>query len=441
MRILIISTFFPPQNSIASHRPYSWAKYWSKAGHEVCVVTTPKTRNATQAMNMSTQGFEVVELGYGKVLDKLVKAYKVKQSDISHSAPQKKGILKQLVGMLFKQLDHFRIRKGIFHFRRFPDFSSYWSKQVVRFAMTRKKWDLVVSTYGPYTTHAAAYELIKKDAAGFWVADFRDLWTDDHIFKGLAVTRWYERLLEGRYLATANLIVTVSIPLAAVLAKKSGKEVLTIENGYDPCDLQLLPSENIFSGRPDKVRIVYTGSLYPGKYPDLLFQAISNLAADGQAANCLDRLEVVFVGGNIHVIEPLVEKYGVAHWVHSAGFVSREDSLRLQRDAHVLLFLENNDGGVEGILTGKLFEYLSSGTAIWAVGVDEKSSPGKLIMEAQAGMCFGKDVMALQIQLKKLLQTQIKPSIFVSREILYRFQRQTLANNLMIRIEKLCSVN
>jgi glycosyltransferase involved in cell wall biosynthesis len=411
------------------------------AGHEVCVVTTPKTRNTSQAMHMSTQGFEVVELGYGKVLDKLVKSYKGKQSDIAQSMPQKKGALKQMVGWLFKQLDQYRISKGIFHFRRFPDFSSYWSKQVVRFAMSRQKWDLVVSTYGPYTTHAAAYQLIKNGAAGFWVADFRDLWTDDHIFKGLAVTRWYEHILERRYLATADLVVTVSDPLAAVLAKKSRNQVLTIENGYDPSDLQSLPAANIFAGRPNKVRIVYTGSLYPGKYPDLLFQAISNLAADGQAADCLDRLEVVFVGGNIHVMEPLVEKYGVSRWVLSEGFVSREDSLRMQRDAHVLLFLENNDGGVEGILTGKLFEYLSSGTSIWAVGVDEKSSPGQVIMEAQAGMCFGKDVMALQIQLLQLLQNQVKPSISVPRELLYRFQRQTLANKLMDRIVELRSAD
>lgn len=42
MRILIVSTFFPPENSIASFRPYSWAKWWSRAGHEVTVVSTKK---------------------------------------------------------------------------------------------------------------------------------------------------------------------------------------------------------------------------------------------------------------------------------------------------------------------------------------------------------------------------------------------------------------
>lgn len=35
MKILIVSYYFPPQNSIASLRPYSWAKWWRRAGHDV----------------------------------------------------------------------------------------------------------------------------------------------------------------------------------------------------------------------------------------------------------------------------------------------------------------------------------------------------------------------------------------------------------------------
>ena len=43
MKILIITFAFPPLNRIASSRPYSWAKYWSRLGHEVAVVTKKKT--------------------------------------------------------------------------------------------------------------------------------------------------------------------------------------------------------------------------------------------------------------------------------------------------------------------------------------------------------------------------------------------------------------
>lgn len=42
MKILIVSTYFPPKTSIASLRPYSFAKRWSQLGHEVTVLTAPR---------------------------------------------------------------------------------------------------------------------------------------------------------------------------------------------------------------------------------------------------------------------------------------------------------------------------------------------------------------------------------------------------------------
>ena len=34
LKITIITYSWPPRNSISTHRPYSWAKYWSKKGAE-----------------------------------------------------------------------------------------------------------------------------------------------------------------------------------------------------------------------------------------------------------------------------------------------------------------------------------------------------------------------------------------------------------------------
>ena len=39
LKILIVSCYFPPLNVIGGMRVYFWAKYWSKMGHEICVVT------------------------------------------------------------------------------------------------------------------------------------------------------------------------------------------------------------------------------------------------------------------------------------------------------------------------------------------------------------------------------------------------------------------
>ena len=61
MKILIVTAFFPPQNSIASLRPYSWAKYWSRAGHDVTVLTVPKKASPSDSP-MPTDGFKLLEV-------------------------------------------------------------------------------------------------------------------------------------------------------------------------------------------------------------------------------------------------------------------------------------------------------------------------------------------------------------------------------------------
>lgn len=432
MRILIVTTFFPPQNSIASHRPYSWAKYWSRAGHDVCVLTTPKNRLSSAPIVASQSGFQVVERGYGRVLDLIIQSYKSKQSTLVKSKPVSHGIFKKAIRRIFKKIDDFRISRGIFHYRRFPDFSSYWAQNAIRWALEQEPWDIVISTYGPHTTLTVGNAIRKKNHTQLWIADFRDLWTDDHIFKGLALFRGYERWLERVYLKRADLITTVSDPLADVLSAKSGKKCLTIENGFEPADNLELPADNVFADRPQKVRMVYTGSIYrTTRDPSPLFEAIQSINESESHRHLLENLEVIFVGGNIETLAEMVSQYRVEPWVSLEGFVSRQSALMMQRDAHVLLFLESNANGIDGILTGKIFEYLSSGTTVWAIGNTVDSTPGQLVLSSGSGAVFGNDSSKIREALVSLLQTPVKGKSALNEGVLQRFTRERLAMKLL----------
>ena len=61
MKILIVSYYFPPQNSIASLRPYSWAKWWSRAGHDVTVLTIEK-KILKNNLNLDCSMFKLIEV-------------------------------------------------------------------------------------------------------------------------------------------------------------------------------------------------------------------------------------------------------------------------------------------------------------------------------------------------------------------------------------------
>ena len=44
LRITIVTYDWPPRNSIGTHRPYSWARYWCENGQDVTVLTAKKKK-------------------------------------------------------------------------------------------------------------------------------------------------------------------------------------------------------------------------------------------------------------------------------------------------------------------------------------------------------------------------------------------------------------
>lgn len=423
MRILIISTFFPPLNSIASLRPYSWAKHWSAAGHDVTVLTTEKNEDNATALKSPLEGFKVVSVPLPSFVSKL------KNNNKGSSAGGKKGLVKRL-------FDYLRFERGVFNAARMPDFTDLWIAPAFAAIQSQGPWDLVISTAGPYSVHILAHRLKKKNLARQWIADYRDTWSNNYIYSGIFPFNRIERWLEHRLLKRADLVTTVSDPLADSFFTKFGcKNVQTIENGFDTDDVKDISHESIFPA-DGKYRIVHTGSIYLGKRdPTPLFQAIQRLQQAPMQRHLLDRLEILFVGPRQANLETLINEYGVANWVKLVGFVSREDALRMQRDAHALLFLAWNDPSVDGILTGKIFEYLFSKTPIIAVGAGELEASQKLILEAGAGFAFH-SVDEIEEYLTTRLNGGKKDDLLFDETVLNRYSRKTLANKLLEMVQR-----
>lgn len=419
MRILIISTFFPPLNSIASLRPYSWAKYWTEDQHDVTVLTTTKTQNPDVQIKLSNNGFQLIEVAPPRFLNQLKKSYV--------SAPQTTKSKK----LLPRILEHLKNKKGIFNSCRMPDFSHLWIAPALKALQNKEKWDLVISTAGPYTVHMVAEKLKKQGLAKKWIADYRDTWSNNFAFPGLFPFNLIERIWEKKLLRSADIITTVSQPLA-----DSFKEIFhhphvhVIANGFDPTDLDAIDAARLYP-EDGIYRIVHTGSLYQSKRdPSPLFQAISEISQDPVYKNLLDRLEVIFAGTNQANVPELIDRYGVSRWVKMVGFLSREQALKMQRDAHALLFLPWSDHTVDGILTGKLFEYVFSKTPIIAVGAKKIEASQQFILDANCGQAFT-DTSKLKTFLIKELCAPVKRITKPDGTFLSRYERKTLALKLL----------
>ncbi len=425
MKILLITTFYPPTNSIASHRPLSWAKCWSRLGHSVTVLTTKKTAHETDEPLYSHENLEIIEADMPDAIQQAKSRYRAPGS----SSAGKSGIL----SFLKKKFQKMRDRTGIFNACRMPDFTDFWILPALRKMESKEPYDVIISTAGPYSVHIVAYKLKKKWKNSFWIADYRDTWSDNYIYPGMFPFNVCEKILEKHLLKKADLLTTISEPFAEHFKKKyPGKIVETVYNGYDPED-EVDPEPSF----PDdgKYRIVHTGSLYLQKRdPSPLFLAIKELKEDKKTLSAVSRLEVIFVGLQNANLEELIQKYGLEDMVKLGGFVSRKKALAMQRDADALLFLPWNDPSTEGVLTGKIFEYLSSKTPIICVGCQQKEASQNLILEANAGKAFH-DVKEIKTFLTQELLSLKKTSCQPETHVLQRFERPAIAKNLLDTIE------
>jgi glycosyltransferase involved in cell wall biosynthesis len=407
VRILIVSTFFPPTTSIASLRPYSWAKWWSRAGHDVTVLTTRKKPRPSDSA-MPFDGFAVVELPVplyehlsrrlgpapavpgaapaGVPAGDLVGAPAGAPTGASAPAPWD-GLARRVAR---STLDWFEAR-GAFASCRFPDLHDLWAPRATAWGR-RSAWDVVVSTGGPYSVHRVGHALKEAGAARVWVVDWRDLWTRNHIYPGIAAFWAYERHLERAFHRRADLITTVTEPWARRLRGVTDTRVEVILNGIDTDDYATLPLEPFFDAGP-AVRIAYTGTLYVDRQdPTPLFAALGALASSGRIR--AGAVEAIFAG-DCDAVVGLAAAHGAAGFVRDLGMVPRRDALRIQRDADVLLYLEFQREGFEGILPGKLFEYLYWSKPIWVVGAPCGPTTASLLQD-RTGTVFGHDVDRIQ---------------------------------------------
>ncbi|MED7787563.1 glycosyltransferase [Francisella sp. 19X1-34] len=424
MKILIVTAFFENTESIASQRPLSWAKYWSRDGHDIEVITASK-KPYKLAYTKEDVNYDVIAIG-----TRLLGGLRFAKYTYKPRAEAKKTVQKSFIKESLRKLqDKFCKPAGVFYLSRMPDFLDIWYFNVKKYIKGRK-YDLVVTTHGPYQPNLIGYYLKKNNQTRHWIADYRDLWTQSHNFKGLFPFTVYEEFLEKKVNRMADIITTVSEPLAQQLRGKYNlSNVHVIENGYDPDDINELDSSRYWEDDA-KVRIVYTGTIYE-KYqdPSPLFKAIRNIKQSSKS-QLLSNLEIHFFGVRNYHLSRLIENFSVEDYVFQNGVIKRKDSLRVQRDADILLFMEFRKKGVNGVLTGKIFEYISSGTKIWGINTSQESCPGQIILNSEMGILFDNSISKIQQHLESVLDC--KSLLQTKKMILFeRYSRRNLSTKML----------
>ncbi|MCX7760507.1 MAG: glycosyltransferase family 4 protein [Hydrogenothermaceae bacterium] len=356
MKVLFITFFFPPYNTIGSVRTGNTAKILHDMGIDIKVIAgKEEDLNKDLPIKIPTdyiyyEKYFDIHKFFLKLLRKDVKEIK----KVTHS-----GINDNFKTKIYKKIS--TLYKYIFFT---PDRYIGWYPYAYRRAEDIiKVWkpDIIYASAMPFTSLLLGSRLSKKYGIPF-VAELRDLWIDNHYSKHNLLSKYLEKYA----LNQASAIITVSEPLAERLKERYRKPIHVIKNAFDEEEFINLIQNKRNQVEGKKLIITYTGSLYAGKQdPSLLFKIIS------KNEDLKNKVICKFYGDNLEWLNILAKEFDIVENVQVHPKVSRAEALKIQAESDILLLLTWNDPRELGVYTGKLFEYIGNAKPILAIGNKE----------------------------------------------------------------------
>jgi glycosyltransferase involved in cell wall biosynthesis len=350
---------------------HALAKYLPEFGWECVILTTAIPGNPDKL-------FKIIQTDYTDVIQVWKRRLGLKPNEDAKkklnisTTKNKRSLIDIILTYLVEIISYPDDRKG------WKSFATNGAEDYFK----HQRVDILLSSSAPVTSHFIAKDLKKKYKIP-WVADLRDLWSDNHYFilTHGPLIHWFRRRLEKKTLKSADAIVTVSPKWVDKLkVLHPNQKIMSITNGYDP-DFLAGKSKPLTT----KFTITYTGSIYTGAQdPSKLFVVLRDLITEG-SLNQSD-VEVRFYGPNVEWLESEIQLNKLSDIVKQCGPISREESYKKQQESQILLLLNWEDKRETGWYPLKIFEYLAASRPILAIGGSGKDETKSLIDETCAGV-------------------------------------------------------
>lgn len=383
MKVLFVVTAFYPEQAIGSIRVTKLAKYLQEQGVSITVVSlAPPPWAATD----ETLHFEGLERMRWDVID---------QSKMFKIVFQKARVSAIGTGSANSGMSTWTTHASLKNWLRSTAQLIYtllkaidWSIVVRKHAqkhLVNESFDFIFCSYPSFASPLSGMQLKRLGVGNNLIIDFRDPIVIPET-GGLFVKKWLQR----RMLRAADLRLYVSEGVKRHINGNAGTHLdLVASNGFDLQD-SVEPKLAAPLKSPDKaLRFVYTGAMYGGKR-DIrpIFKALANILATSNYKP--EQFVFYYAGSEIEVFRSQAEEFGLQDRVHDHGLLSRSSALALQQQADVCLLATWNSASEQGVLTGKVFEYIMLKKPIVAVvGGDLGGSEiSQVIRTIGAGHCF-----------------------------------------------------
>ncbi len=419
MKVLIITYYWPPAGGSGVQRWLKFVKYLQSCNIEPVVYTVDNANYPKEdktLVNEIPKDIKVLQQPIWEPTDVLFWKNKNQQKkDISNSTNS--GFLSFIRGNFF-----------------IPDPKIFWVKSSVKYLhqyLKTNKIDVVVSTGPPHSMHLIAQKL-KQKLDIKWIADFRDPWTDlyyNAAFNQLSFAKKRNKRLETTVLKNADCVLTVSNSLKKEFDKTASR-VEVITNGFD--DEVLSNKTHVLD---KKFSISYIGLLPKQSNPKLLFKILQKLSIEN--TDFKNDLKINFIGDISDDVKDDILSNNLQENVEFIGYVSHKKAIEYQKKAQVLLLLIPNVEKSEGILTGKLFEYLTAKRPILAMG-SETGDLSEILKNTNAGIVIDFDnEEKLTLEIRRLYQKYQEGNLVVNSKNIQQYHRKELTKSLSEIIKSL----
>jgi glycosyltransferase involved in cell wall biosynthesis len=379
-KVLIITYYWPPSGGAGVQRWVKFVKYLVRMNYEPLVLTVHPD-SATYPQTDPTLVADIpenVQVFYAKSFE-LYSLYK----KLSSNKEVPYGGFANTNKLDFKEKVIRFIRGNFF----IPDPRKGWNKYAIAKAkelIRIHQIDTVITTSPPHSTQLIGLHL-QKVLNVKWVADLRDPWTDIYYFNQMYpafIARQIQKKLEKKVLVNADRVITVSEELKKLFSGKADNispKIKVIPNGFDTADFQGTNK----TVHPDVFYISYVGTISNEYTLTGFIKALVDLPKEIRS-----KLRIRFIGKMPSELIERFENAKLTELIELTGYVPHHKAIEFLFSSDMLLLIIPDVKNNEGILTGKLFEYLASQKPILLIG-PEKGDAAKIVRETNSGVICG----------------------------------------------------